>query len=74
MASIRISVEVPNHKKIIEEGLKNPVISKVSANISSFGSSTIECTYDEKKYVSVDKYKLEKELKEALRKLGYKVR
>jgi len=74
MAAIRISVEIPNHKKIIEEGLKNSIISKVSANISSYGSSTVECTYDEKKYTSVDKFKLEKELKEALRKLGYKVR
>ena len=77
MASIRISVEIPkppDHKKIIESGLKNPVISRVSANISSFGSSTIECTYDEKKHTAIDKAKLEKELKAALGKLGYKTR
>jgi hypothetical protein len=74
MANIRISVDIPNHKKVIEEGLKNPVISRVSVSISSFGSSAVECTYDEKKYASVDKFKLERELKESLRKLGYKVR
>ena len=74
MATIRISFDAPNHKKIIEQGLKNPVISKVSANISTTGSSSVECTYDEKKYASVDKSKLEKELKEALGKLGYKAR
>ena len=77
MATIRISVEIPkppDHKKIIETGLKNPVISKVSAGISSFGSGTIECTYDEKKHTSIDKFKLERELKAAVAKLGYKVR
>ena len=79
MTTIRIRIELPKpvdskHTKTIETGLKNPVISKVSANISSSGSGTIECTYDEKKYASVDKYKLEKELKAALGKLGYVVR
>jgi len=77
MASIRISVEIPkppDHKKIIESGLKHSVISKVSANISSFGSSTIECTYDEKKHTAIDKSKLERELKAVLGKLGYKTR
>lgn len=76
MATIRLRVEIPkppDHKKIIESGLKNPVISKVSASIMS-SSGTVECTYDEKKHSSIDKYKLEKELKAALDKLGYAVR
>jgi len=76
MAIIRISVEIPkppDHKRIIESGLKNPVISKVSANIFS-GSGSIECTYDEKKHTAVDKYKLERELKAAVTQLGYKAR
>jgi hypothetical protein len=72
--SIRISADFPDPKKIIENGLKHPVIDKVSVNVSSYGSSTIECTYDEKKYASVDKYKLEKELKELIGNLGYKTR
>jgi hypothetical protein len=79
MASIRIKVELPKpvdqkHKRTIESGLKHPVIDKVRADISSFGTSTVECAYDEKKYASVDKYKLEKELKVALGKLGYVVK
>jgi len=77
MANIRISVEIPkppDHKKIIESGLKNPVISRVSANIFSHGSGTIECTYDEKRHTAIDKFKLEKELKAAVARLGYKVR
>ena len=80
MASIRIKVELPKpvdqkHKRTIEAGLmKHPVIDKVRADISSFGTSTVECTYDEKKYASVDKSKLEKELKAVLGKLGYVVK
>jgi hypothetical protein len=79
MTSIRIKIELPKpvdqkHKRTIESGLKHPVVSKVSASISSLGSGTVECTYDEKKYASVDKYKLEKELKAALGKLGYVVK
>lgn len=75
MATIRIRIELPKPvdpkiKRNIESGLNNPVISKVSATISSSGSGTVECTYDEKKYASVDKSKLEKELKVALGKLG----
>jgi len=79
MTAIRIKIELPKpvdqkHKRTIESGLKNPVISKVSVSISYSGSSTVECTYDEKKYASVDKAKLEKELKVALGKLGYVVK
>lgn len=79
MATIRIKIELPKpvdskHKKTIESGLTNPVISKVYASIMSSGSGTVECTYDDKKYASVDKGKLEKELKAALGKLGYVVR
>jgi len=79
MASIKIRIELPKpvdqkHKRTIESGLKHPVISRVSASISSVGPSTVDCTYDEKKFASVDKSKLEKELKAALGKLGYVVK
>ncbi|MDR3181731.1 MAG: hypothetical protein LBT89_02235 [Planctomycetaceae bacterium] len=67
-------MDFPDPKKIIESGLKHPVIDKVNVNVSSYGSSTIECTYDEKKFASVDEYKLEKELKELIGKLGYKTK
>jgi len=60
----------PQCKKFIEGNLKHPVISKVST--SSYGSD-IECTYDEKVHSTVDKYKLEKELKAAVQALGYEV-
>lgn len=79
MASIKIKVELPKpvdqkHKRTIESGLKHSVISKVSVSISSFSPSTVECTYDEKKFASVDKSKLEKELKALLGKMGYVVK
>jgi hypothetical protein len=79
MASIRIKVELPKpvdykHQRAIESKLKHPVISKVMASISSTGVGTVECTYDEKKFASVDKSKLEKELKAILGKSGYVVK
>ena len=88
MASIKIKVEVPqagaphtidkyvlkggDHPTTIKAELKkNAVIDSVNANVMRYGFSTFECIYDEKK--CADKSKLEKELKAAVSKLGYKV-
>ena len=74
-ATIRISVEIPDAKKSITEALKrNSVIDRVDVSISSYGSSTVTCSYDDKKYASIDKNKLERELKETVSRLGYRVR
>jgi len=73
MAVIRINVRIPkasDHEKIIESGIKNRAVDSVSASFFS-SSGTIECTYDEKKH---SRYKLESELKAAIKKLGYKIR
>ena len=74
--SIRISVDIPDPKKAITEAVKNKssLIDRIDVSISTSGSSTVTCTYDEKKHTAIDKSKLEKELKEAIGKLGYKVR
>jgi hypothetical protein len=74
--TIRISVDIPDPKKTIMAAVKNKssVIDKVDVSLSSSGSSTVMCTYDEKKHASIDKSKLERELKEAIAKSGYKVR
>jgi len=75
MASIRISVEIPDPKKRIEAAVKkNPIIDKVDISISSFGNSTVTCNYDEKKHSAIDKNKLERELKAAISGAGYKTR
>jgi hypothetical protein len=76
MAVIKIEVRTPktsDHEKRIEAELKNRVVDKVSASFfSSLG--TIECTYDEKRHRGIDKFRLERELKAAVKKLGYKIR
>jgi hypothetical protein len=74
--SIRINVEIPDPKKTVTEGLKknNSVIDKVEVNLSTSGTSTVTCAYGEKKHSSVDKNKLERELKEIIGKMGYRVR
>ena len=72
--TIRISVDIPDHGKIIKGGLtKNSVIDKVDVVFSS-NSCTVTCTYDEKKHSAIDKYKLERELKGIIAGLGYKAR
>jgi hypothetical protein len=62
----------PSCEKFIELNLKHKIISKVDVR-RSYSSSTVECFYDDKVHTSIDKYKLEKELKEIVRQLGYKV-
>ena len=73
MAVIKIGIRIPkasDHEKFIEQKLKNPAIDKVDASISS-STGTIECTYDDKKHT---KYRLEREVRATLEKLGYKFR
>jgi len=74
--TIRISVDIPDPKKTITEAVKhkNSAIDKVEVSLSTSSSSTVICTYDEKKHSAIDKSKLEKELKGAIAKLGYRVR
>jgi hypothetical protein len=75
MTSIRISVDIPDPKKTITAAVKkNSIIDKVDINVSSFGSSTVVCNFDEKKYASIDKNKLERDLKAAINGVGYKTR
>jgi len=76
MAVIKISVKIPkasDHEKIVERGLKHRVIDKVIASFFS-STGTIECTYDEKRHTFITKDRLERELKVALEKMGYKAR
>jgi hypothetical protein len=74
--SIRISLDIPDPKKIIAEGIKkkNSAIDRVDVSLTLGGTSSVTCTYDEKKYPSFDRYKLERELKDIIAKLGYKIR
>ena len=78
MSAIRIRVELPkpvDHSMVIATELKkNTVIDKVKYFRSQYGFIPFECSYDEKKYGSIDKSKLEKDLKTAIGKLGYRVR
>jgi hypothetical protein len=39
----------------------------------SYSGASVECSYDDKVYSAIDKYKLEKELKELVKQMGYKV-
>jgi len=76
MAVIKISVKIPktsDHEKIIERGLNHPVIDKVNASFFS-STGTVECTYDEKRHTHITKDRLERELKAAITKIGYRVR
>jgi hypothetical protein len=78
MSTIRIRVELPppvDHGTTIAAELKkNAVIDRVNHFRVQYGLAPFECIYDEKKYASIDKAKLEKDLKAAIGKLGYKVR
>ena len=78
MPTVRINVELPkpvDHEKTIETELKkNAVIEKVKYLRGRYGFMPFECSYDEKKYGAIDKSKLERDLKTAVGKLGYRVR
>jgi len=78
MPVIRIKVELPkpiDHEKMIAMELKkNAIIDKVNYLRAQYGFMPFECTYGEKKYGSIDKSKLEKDLKTAVGKLGCKIR
>jgi copper chaperone CopZ len=63
----------PSCEKYIESNLKHSVISKVNVS-RSYGGATVECSYDDKVHSTVDKYKLERELKDAVKSLGYEVK
>ncbi|MDR2116245.1 MAG: hypothetical protein LBP87_07680 [Planctomycetaceae bacterium] len=74
--TVRFSIELPkcsSCEKFIASNLKHPVISKVNVS-RSYGGATVECSYDDKIYSAIDKYKLERELKDAVKELGYKVK
>jgi transposase-like protein len=73
--TVRFSIEMPkcpSCEKFIETSLKHNVISKVNVS-RSYSGGTVECTYDDKVHSTVDKYKLERELKDLVKNLGYKV-
>jgi copper chaperone CopZ len=74
--TVRFNVELPkcpSCEKYIESNLKHSVISKVAVRRSYGSGATVECSYDDKVHSTVDKYKLERELKEAVKQLGYRV-
>jgi hypothetical protein len=73
--TIRFNIEMPkctSCEKYIESNLKHSVISKVDVR-RSYSGATVECSYDDKAHSAIDKYKLEKELKELVKQMGYKV-
>jgi hypothetical protein len=73
MQTVRFAVRLPqcpSCEGFIESNLKHSVISKVDVRRSGSNAS-VECQYDEKKYGAIDRYKLERELKELVKKLGY---
>jgi hypothetical protein len=73
MQTVRFDVRVPqcpNCERFIASNLKHSVISRVDVR-RSYNGATIECQYDEKKHSTVDRGKLERELKELVKKLGY---
>jgi len=78
MPSVRINVEVPkpvDHGKVIATELKkSKIIDRVKYLRGRYGFMPFECSCDEKKYGAIDKSKLEKDLKKAVGKLGYKIR
>jgi hypothetical protein len=74
--TIRFNVELPkctSCEKYIASSLKHSVISKVDVRRSYGSNAYVECSYDDKVHSAIDKYKLERELKEAVKQLGYKV-